>query len=63
MGAVFERHGDRGAGHEGGGIGERAFVDGEAVVCIGLEAIGREHVGSVDIGTEGAGRILNGRVA
>ena len=27
VGAVFERHGDRGAGHEGGGIGERAFVD------------------------------------
>ena len=62
VGAVFERHGDRGAGHEGGGIGERALVDGEAVVCIGLEAIGRELVGSVDVGTEGAGRILNGRV-
>ena len=34
--AVFEGHGDGGAGREGLGVGERAIVDGEAVIVVGL---------------------------
>ena len=33
---VLERHGDGGAGREACGVGERALVDGKAVVVVGL---------------------------
>jgi hypothetical protein len=52
---VLERHGDGGAGREACGVGERALVDGKAVVFVGLGTVGREHVGGVNVSTEGAG--------
>ena len=49
---MFEGHGDGGA--EDGRVGERAVVDGEAVIVVGLDAVGVGHVDGVDIGAKGA---------
>ena len=55
--AVFEGHGDGGAGREGLGVGERAIVDGEAVIVVGLGPVGLEHVGSANVSSKGAWRV------
>mgnify|MGYP004177152615 CR=1 FL=1 len=36
---------------------ERAIVDGEAVVVVGLGLVGLEHVGRANVSSEGARRV------
>ena len=50
--AMFEGHGDGGAGSEGGQVGERALVDGEAVVVVEVDVDGVGHVVGADVGSE-----------
>ena len=54
VGAMLEGNGDGGAGAKGGRVGERALVDGKAVVVVGLDAGGFGDVGGSNAGTEGA---------